>query len=1106
MGWHRPLQPNWTDRPQIDTGRFKRMSKLRLAFKIVVMLLLMLVGVAVLYLATFDLNNYRQQLAESLGEAIGEPVSIGQVQFTLQAGPSIDCRNLVIGVADPAHLQIETEHLFLKLQLLPLFSQRLEFTEIILQHPVIRLPSSRPERSGPESASDNARLEKWLLNTQVQKLRLTDAEFLLPQTADQPPATLVLQLYLDNFRPQQSGHLLLAGRLERDQETSSFNLEGLVRFQDQLTDWRSWDLQASGTLGNLRPANWLAMFNVQPPALIIDRIGQAQFSLLGQPSKGLNIELTAPGDALAISGRDFQHFTLPPLKLTALFTDTVHHEQLDRIELSLGRILITGGANLDRAGPEGSLNLQLKLVSPLTDLSLLLPLSAANKTGELLQKTLLAGQLELDSSLDMPLADLPEPQKWLSRLQLTATLRDTSIATGVFGQATDLTLKLQQQNGHLQIISGHANWLDTRFEISGEAVLPTGDELGSLNLSVQGEPVAGRLTQLLPENLKAKVVLAGKIPTRLTLSGPFDNLKLGYLSDVKFLQGQLGNLYFKPAGLEGKLHAEGALKDGLLQIPKAGVTLPPFDLSANGTLNPAAGNGFHAELKLAAIDLQRAQFRSPLLKHLNTRGQLTAQGTLDSSKAGPLRFNGRISFQEFGLQITRVLADLQQINGNLQFSEKGLDTAVLNAHLGESPVTLQGGIDRWDKPEIRLHLQGKTVRAEDLIFPSEQALLRDLNGQLRINSEGIDFESVTVRLDGGTVAHIQGRLESYRAPHVALEITSAYGNIDEVIDLWHTDHPRPRPLPAPGHQPTTTEIRIHADQGQIGPFRFSDADALLKTDGRGHLVILPLHFHHQQGYGVGQVVLDSSDPDLAPLLTVSGHVENFDSLSIYRDLLQRDGLVSGLTRGDFNLQGEPGKNFLATSSGGVSLQIDNGTLHRLPLISKVFSLLNVSQLLTLNAPEMSDEGMPFREITGSFVLRKGVLSTDNLLIHSNSMDMSLIIDQDLKNRTLNGMLGVKPLKVVDKIVTNIPLVGWILAGEDKAVLTALFSVRGSADDPEVLPAPATSIAKPIMGIFVRTLQLPGKMVTDITDALQAKPKTESDTQTSPADAPQSPPR
>jgi hypothetical protein len=96
--------------------------------------------------------------------------------------------------------------------------------------------------------------------------------------------------------------------------------------------------------------------------------------------------------------------------------------------------------------------------------------------------------------------------------------------------------------------------------------------------------------------------------------------------------------------------------------------------------------------------------------------------------------------------------------------------------------------------------------------------------------------------------------------------------------------------------------------------------------------------------------------------------------------------------------------------------------------------------------------------------------------------------------------------VVDEIVTKIPVIGWILAGEDKAVLTAHFSVSGSADDPEIVPAPATSIAKPIMGIFTRTLQLPGKMVTDFADALQNQPSTENGAQSPPAETTQPQPR
>jgi AsmA-like C-terminal region/AsmA family len=1054
------------------------MSRFYAILKIV--LVVGVIGVAIMatYLATFDLNQYKEQLASSLGHSLAEPVQIGNLRYAWLPAPSLDCRDLQIGVPGSGRLQIQTEHLFMKLRFLPLLVGRLEFSEIALQRPEINLPASNSKGEAKIS------LDQWFEDTRIEKLRLTEAELRFPQRDNQPPATLMLSLSLDNLRSLKSGALSMSGTLINTGAPTTFSLAGKVSFQKNLLDWQTWILDVNGQVTNLRPVELLSLLRLNPPPLFIKNIDQAHIELRGQPASGLGLGILTSGDALVLRGESIKALELPPLELSTRWTVKGTRHQFDALSIRLGRTLLSGSATIDSSGHAGQLGLQLNLDANLAELGMLVPAAKSGSSVEQLRHSVEAGQLSVSANLEIPLSQLTDSAEWLRHLQLHAELSKGRFALGALGQASDLTLVIDARDGRLEITTGHIDWAGSRYTISGELKPPQNDS-GELNLTLAGEPDAAKLRELLPADLRETIAIQGIIPTRLNLSGPFDKLILAYQSNVKFLQGQFGSVYLKPAGLKGEIFATGSLRKQVLHIDKAGIAVLPFNVTGSGRLD-LDDLSFHAELGLDAIDLQRAQFRSPLLAKLKTRGQFTALCNIDKTRKAPLKLDGRISFDDFGLRLTRVIGDLQGINGSILFTEQDLKTVTLNARLGESPVTIQGGIDSWDQPNIRLHLRGKTVRAHDLIFPSETMLLRDLDGQLKIDRNGIDFESVKVRLDGGTLAHVQGRMESYHSPHVALSISSEFGNIDEVIALWHTEQPRPRKQLPPGHKPPTTEILIKADKGQIGPLSFSDADALLKTDGRGHLVILPLHFHHDAGYGIGHILVDSSQPG-PPRLVVSGHVEDFDASAIYRDLLHREGLVSGTTRGDFYLQGEPGGNFLPSSSGGISLQVERGTLYRLPLISKLFSLLNVSQILTLNAPEMAAEGMPFKNIIGAFAMDRGVLSTDNLVIHSNSMDMSLILDQDLKNQTIKGMLAVKPLKTFDNIISSIPLVGWILAGEDKAVLTAHFRVSGPANNPSVTPAPANTIAEPIMGIFVRTLQLPGRMVTNLSDALNAEP-------------------
>jgi len=67
---------------------------------------------------------------------------------------------------------------------------------------------------------------------------------------------------------------------------------------------------------------------------------------------------------------------------------------------------------------------------------------------------------------------------------------------------------------------------------------------------------------------------------------------------------------------------------------------------------------------------------------------------------------------------------------------------------------------------------------------------------------------------------------------------------------------------------------------------------------------------------------------------------------------------------------------------------------------------------------------------------------------------------------------------VDKIVNRIPIVGGLLTGKEKDLLTAYFEARGKWSDPQVSAIPVKSMSKGILNIFIRAFQLPVKLFTD----------------------------
>jgi uncharacterized protein YhdP len=182
--------------------------------------------------------------------------------------------------------------------------------------------------------------------------------------------------------------------------------------------------------------------------------------------------------------------------------------------------------------------------------------------------------------------------------------------------------------------------------------------------------------------------------------------------------------------------------------------------------------------------------------------------------------------------------------------------------------------------------------------------------------------------------------------------------------------------------------------------------------------------------------------------------------------------------GDLIAKGDTLEQVKATSLGNIRIHCEKGSLRKFSLLSKLFSILNVSQLFTFKLPDMVSDGMPYNEINATFSLRDGLVATDNLFIDSNAMNISMVGEFDLVKEQMNVTVGVKPLQTIDKVVSHLPVLGWVLTGKNKSLISTYFQATGSLDNPEVKSIAAQSMAKGVFNIFSRLFSLPAKLVTN----------------------------
>ena len=127
---------------------------------------------------------------------------------------------------------------------------------------------------------------------------------------------------------------------------------------------------------------------------------------------------------------------------------------------------------------------------------------------------------------------------------------------------------------------------------------------------------------------------------------------------------------------------------------------------------------------------------------------------------------------------------------------------------------------------------------------------------------------------------------------------------------------------------------------------------------------------------------------------------------------------------------------------------------------------------------MVSGGMPYNQINATFTFRDGIVATNDLYVASNAMNISAVGKTDLVKDELDLTVGVKPLQSIDKVVSHIPIVGWLLTGRDKSFVTAYFEAKGKIENPTVTAIPVKSMAKGVFNIFKRLFELPAKLFTD----------------------------
>ncbi len=590
--------------------------------------------------------------------------------------------------------------------------------------------------------------------------------------------------------------------------------------------------------------------------------------------------------------------------------------------------------------------------------------------------------------------------------------------------------------GKVDLANENLQWSGAKVEFGYSSLLTNGswspgEKSEPIEMIVRGKVDLKNLLSLsqspvFPEEirLKAKEIesLSGTGQFSLKARRPLGHRSLSY--EGEFIPK---DVYFLPNGIPSPL----IFRDGILSFSNLGVIFSKMRVQSGNSSLTLDGSMKEGNLDLStsgSINLKTlySLLQSPLISDrigspMDEIQELTGGADVRVKWLGKtgewfsaLR-EGEIRLKNATFHHRRIPVPISHIEGTFLFSPEQVRLDGLKGKLGDSPIVFSGSISR----------KGQRVGSGKVV-------------SFQLSSSQLDLDPLFPKREETTPTSFEG--------------------IRDLLSNWPLDG------------------KVNVDQGKYQALRYQDLKAEMKT-ADGKLLIHPFQVKADGGDAWGEGWIEPTERGIR--FEIKPRISNMEAKAFLRSLLQmgEEGkvMVSGRIHiSNVELGGE-GENFQKVKeslNGRMRLDVEEGVIERFNILSKIFSILNVSQLLKGRLPDLKTKGLPFHQIMANIYVKDGIASTDDFVVDSDAMRITLIGKVDLGKKQIDARIGVHPLVTLDTVLSKIPIVGYVLTGKDKGFLSYVYEVSGDLDDPTIEAIPIKSLGQGFWGIIQRLLETP----------------------------------
>ena len=1045
-----------------------------------------------------DITTYQHQIVDLLENSLKRKISLGGIRFVWRLGPQFVVNDLHLRERNGNDEFLSAQKVTFRLGLLPLLNRQVALRSIVVDGLQARITR---DAAGALNIDDLLASQTSAIDLQVRGIKLRQArifwqDLASPRGGLQRIQLTDIDLKLDHINRGQKGSYKLSAKLGNGSVKSAGSLRIPAPGEPFSTDLL---VKANLDLSNIDYNSLWAYFG--------------QYIPFGPPGGTLDLEAQLKGNPTDFTSQGLLRLNNAKLVWPGVFHGPVAPKQA-QVQFDLKRTpssinLSTIELDADGFSFSGSLKL--------TDLDTNDPYLSAKGTSAPFDYRQVRSYIPF-GIIDDDAADFIKNKIKTGRFKLNnGTLQGRFSKLSRFDEGDNPGALFISGTAEQAVISYGSgipsfNNISCDLEMKGRdfTIYRGSGTFGGSPFTMQQGSITDYCTLGIPStypfqmeisNLKtaevawlAKLVgadqlaFSGTAPLQLTGEGPATAYRLAGTWQLDNAAYSFPDVVKKPAGMANSLSFSSVLDKHQARLTALSYTLEPFHLSGLATFRHSGA------VPHLSFELQSNNFMlSPQLPLLTGWQQFQPKGTIQAhiSASGDPRdlsamlYDGTIRLGNFSVRPLENRAPLTSINGLITFKGNSLETSSIAVRYGKTALQLRGRVASLKNPEAELFITSAELQTADFgVNLPALPVIHSFSTNLGFRKDLYTIRNLSGRLPK-TSFSVAGTIRPEPVPDLNLRMAVNHLDIDELLPLLALGQPAPAVKGAKRPetpQPFTLHGLLNAEKGSYGDINFSKLRAQFTNQG-GLLQLDDLQADILGGHlaAKGQLEQASGQPHRWALQVALDRVESdrlLQTLGINREISGRMNI-----KGNLRAEGDSLDVLKRSASGTLSLKIERGQLRRFSTLAKVFSLLNVSQLLTFSLPDMVSEGMPFNQITATVGIKDGVLSSQDFFINSNAMHLSMVGKINIVKEDLDLLIGVQPLQTVDKVISRIPVVGWILTGGDGSLITTYFEAKGSWADPQVTAIPVKTIASGTLDIFRRVFELPVRVFTDSGEVL-----------------------